>query len=552
MRIKFNIHIICFVALIVFIKTQSFAQSKLDSLTVVSTGDYKPTLIDAAKIADVPSFSDSTKKLTVPPITIVSKKAQTNYQVDSIKAAEMKGEPLAKLYNALAKLGFGTYTTPYMELWFNNLRSKEYSWGTHYKHLSSSATLKNSGFSGFSDNEFGLYGKRYLKEHTMYGNFDYKRNVVHFYGYNTFLHQLNKDATVQRFNLFSASGGLQSHYTQKNRINHDVRLSYYNLADLYQASENNIKADVMAQTELYKEILKVNALVDFYNYKTKYDTINNTIIQLNPNFIAKGEKYRASIGLTATADIFEATKFYFYPNVNLSYNVIDEIIVPFVGATGGLQKNSFKSFTDANPFVLSELQMKNTNRKYELFGGIKGTISSKMAFYAKASYADVNDFALFVNHTEDITKNRFNVIYDDAQIINVRGELSYQMKEKIRIMLSGDYYNYKMKTELQAWYKPQVQIALSANYNLKDKIVVKADFFYIDQQFARTYNEMYNKYSALTLKGVFDLNLGVEYRYTKKLGFFLNLNNLASMRYNRWMNYPTQRFSLMAGLSYAF
>ena len=527
------------------------AQRTLDSMIVVSTGDFKPSVIDAVKISDNPTFSDSTQKISVAPFGIDSHKANANYQVDTIKAAKMEGEPLTKLYNALIKLGLGTYSTPYAELWFNNLRSKEYVWGTRYKHLSSSATYKNYGFGGFSDNEFSLYGKRFLKDYTMYGDFDYKRNVVHFYGYDPSLHSLDKDFTAQRFNLFNATGGLKSHYTQKDKINHDIKLNYYNLADLYKVSENNINAEAVVQTQLNKEVLKVNGGIDFYNYKTTADTINNTIIMLNPNFVATGDKYIAAIGVTAVMDVFVQSKFYFYPNVILSYNVIDEIIIPYIGATGGLQKNSFRSLTDENPFVLSELSMKNTNKKYELYGGIKGTLSSKIAFNAKASYSGMNDIALFVNYTEDILKNRFNVIYDAGEVLNIRGEVSYQLREKLRINLNGDYFNYKMKTELKAWYKPQVKVALSANYNLEEKIVAKINVFYIDSQFAKTIDNT-QKVTPVSLKGVFDVNLGAEYRYTKKLGFFFNLNNVAAMRYNRWLNYPTQRFSLMGGVSYSF
>jgi len=54
------------------------------------------------------------------------------------------------------------------------------------------------------------------------------------------------------------------------------------------------------------------------------------------------------------------------------------------------------------------------------------------------------------------------------------------------------------------------------------------------------------------LKGIFDANIGLEYRYTKKLGFFLNFNNIANYRYYRYNNYPTQRLGFMGGLSYSF
>ncbi len=535
----------------------AFAQTNLDSMIIISVGEYKPTIIDANKINDNLTITDSTQKLPVSVYGINSKKINTGFDVVPIQAAQMVGEPLVKLYNALVKLGMGTYTTPYGELWFNNLRSKEAVYGFRLKHLSSSATLKDYGFAGFSDNEISLNSKKFLKEHSLIGNFDYARNVVHFYGYNPAINNIEEGSTHQRFNFISGNAQLVSHYTDKKRYHHDVKLSYYNIADNYNASENNIKATGMLQTAINKEVLKVNAAVDYYNYKNKTDTVNNTIITLNPNFVARDDKYHASIGFTAVMDIFVQSKFYFYPNVDLSYNVIDDIIIPYAGLTGGIQKNSFRTFTNNNPFVLSELSMVNSNKKYELYGGIKGTLSSTTAFNARASYSEVNNMVLFVNDTKEILQNKFDVIYDDASILNIRGEVFYQQQERLRISLRGEYFNYKMKTELRAWYKPQVELTLSANYNLRDKITVKVDLFYIDKQFAKTFvsdttSITGKKVVAKELAGIFDANIGLEYRYNKKLGFFLNVNNIANVRYLRWMNYPTQRFNLMGGLSYSF
>ncbi len=533
------------------------AQSNLDSMIIISVGEYKPTIIDANKINYNPTISDSTKKLPISAYSINSKRINTNFDVDPIRPAQMVGEPLTKLYNALVKLGMGTYTTPYGELWFNSLRSKENLYGLRFKHLSSAATLKGYGNAGFSDNEISLYGKKFLKEHSLIGNLDYARNAVHFYGYDANKFSFTEDLIRQRFNYVAGNAQLVSHYMVPTRYNHDVKLSYYNLADIYKASENNIKATGMVQTAINNEILKVNAVVDYYNYKNNADTANNTIVTISPNYIASGEKYRASLGFTATMDNFVQSKFYFYPVVNLSYNVIDEIIIPYAGLTGGLQKNSFKTFTDNNPFVRSDLKMINSNKRYELFGGIKGTLSSTTSFNARASFSSINNMALFVNDTNMAFLNRFDLVYDDATLLNIHAEIAFQQREKLRFSLRGEYFSYKMKTEARAWYKPQVELTFSANYNLRDKIVVKADLFYVDNQFAKSFEAdttsiTGKKVVAIELKGVFDANIGIEYRYTKKLGFFLNFNNIANYRYYRWSNYPTQRFSLMGGLSYSF
>jgi hypothetical protein len=554
---KMNNQRVCFLAAIVSLAGfQSFAQIRIDSMTTFNVGQFQTVVMDATKFSENPVVTDSTSKIAVKKYGITSSRVNTKFEVEPITAAQMNGEPLTKLYNGLAKVGFGTYTTPYAEVWFNQLRSKEYASGLRLKHLSSTSTLEDYGNSSFSDNEISLYGKKFLKEHTLLGNFDYARNVVHFYGYDPELHELDKDLTVQRFNLFAANAELMSHYTKEERYNHDIKLSYYNLADLYRSSENNIRANGFVRKAIGKEMLHVNAGVDFYNYKTKNDTLNNTIITLNPRFIADGKRHKIVLGVSATIDMMEETKFYFHPDLELSYNVFDEIIIPYAGLRGRLQKNSMRSLTNDNPFLNSELDLMNTNQKYEFYGGLKGTLSSSIAYNASAGYGAITDFAMYVNDNSDLLKNRFDVIYDNAELLKVSGEVTYQDREKLRIYLRGDYFNYKMDTEIRAWYTPQLKMSMGANYNLRDKIVVKADLFYIDAQYARITESVGSDgkpvYAAEELKGIFDANLGLEYRYNKKLGFFLNLNNIANVRYYRFSNYPQQRFNLMAGLSYSF
>ncbi len=553
-----NTHFFKLFILIAFVSFQTtcmFAQDTLGSWTIIGTGVFHPSIAEANKINENPVVNDSTQKIPVKGYSINSKKINTGFNVAPITPAQMLGEPLITLYNALVKIGFGNYSTPYGEVWYNSLRSKDNAYGIRLKHLSSSYTAQDYGFAGLSDNEISLTGKKFLKEHTLSGNFDYARNVVHFYGYDANLHSLDKAATAQRFNYFSANAELMSHYTKAEKYNHDIKLSYYNLADLYKASENNIKATVFVQTTIHKEAYKVNAAIDYYNNKTSKDTVNNTIITLNPNVYATGEKYKAAVGVTAVMDNLHETKFYFYPKIDLSYNVFDNIIIPYIGASGGLHKNSLKAITDENPFVLSHLTMKNTNNRYELFGGIKGAISSTVNYNARVSYTSIENLMMYVNDSKDLLANRFDVIYDNAELLNVRGEVAYQLREKIRFNLSGDYYNYKMTKELRAWYLPQVKITLTGNYNISDKIIIKLDLFYLDNQYARTVENEdtpNEKFVATQLKGMFDANIGGEYRYTKKLGFFINLNNVANVRYYRYSNYPTQRFNGMLGLSYSF
>ena len=57
---------------------------------------------------------------------------------------------------------------------------------------------------------------------------------------------------------------------------------------------------------------------------------------------------------------------------------------------------------------------------------------------------------------------------------------------------------------------------------------------------------------AKSLGFIADVNLGLEYRYNKRISAFLQLNNLASQRYMRWYNYPVQIFQVMGGVTFRF
>jgi hypothetical protein len=47
-----------------------------------------------------------------------------------------------------------------------------------------------------------------------------------------------------------------------------------------------------------------------------------------------------------------STKFYFHPQLNAQFDVYESIIIPYAGVNGGLQKNSLRSLSNENPFII--------------------------------------------------------------------------------------------------------------------------------------------------------------------------------------------------------
>jgi hypothetical protein len=541
---------------ILFFPLAAGAQNKgVDDIIVIpGTAVGETTIKSAEKLNDKPIIADTVKPIKNITYSITSKPVNTVYNPATIIAAKMVNEPLSKLYHCLIKAGYGNYNMPYGEIFINNTRSREAAYGFRYKHLSSNWRLDHQGYSGYSDNELYFNGKKFFKKHTLSGDFNYLRNAVHFYGYPQEETEKDKNFTKQVFNTIEAKVNLISHFIDSSKLNHDINFNFYNLTDRYKLNESYIGANGLVKTNIKGERLNIFGAVDYYNDKMINDTVNNTIVRLNPYFEAGGKKWKADIGLMAAIDKFSdsTAKFNFYPRLNVQYDIYRNLIVPYAGIGGDLKKNSFRSLAAVNPFIESTLHFKNTSTRLDVFGGIRGALSSNTNYDANVSYQAVSDLAMYLIDYSSALQNRFKMVYADGNILKVGGQLKYSYKEKINLIGQGNYYSYKMKDLKYAWHRPSFDIKITGNYNIKSKIITKMDLYFIGNQWAlqETNVNGVTVIAPKNLKGMADINLGVEYRYSKFLSGFLNLNNVANFRYNRWDRYPTQRFNFMVGLSF--
>ena len=156
-----------FACLVISFKGFSQTNASVDSTTIISITDYKPFLSDAFKIKENPVINDTNKIIPELKYSFLDKQVPVTFEIDPIKPAKIKGEPLVKLYHGYAKVGFGTNVTPLAEVYYNDVRSKNLSYGFAGKHFSSNG-ISSIDYSNFSTNELNAFGKRYTKEFTLY------------------------------------------------------------------------------------------------------------------------------------------------------------------------------------------------------------------------------------------------------------------------------------------------------------------------------------------------------------------------------------------------
>lgn len=537
----------------------------IDSTTVITIEAYQPILNEAFKIKNNPSINDTSKIVPTLKYTFINKQLPVAFTVDTIKPAKIVGEPLKKLYRGYAKVGYGTNAMPLLDVYYNSKRNKEYAWGIKAKHLSSEG-VSGIGNSNFSDNHIGVFGKKFTKQFTIQSGLDYDRNVVNYYGIPNNLPKqtfASEGIEEQKFNRFKANVGLSRNFTDTNQFDYNSTLAYHYVSDAFDVSENNFQLDGKLNKYHNRELYEIGTIINFNSISNALDLSNTISVGLLPQISTQTKKWKFNLG----AGIFinsqefseKETDFHFYPKAEFKYNVVDDIIIPYVGISGGIMNNNLNTFYQDNPFISTNaLAPLNSNQKYDIYGGVRGSISNKITFKTSASMQKIDNQPLYVKEFNTLLQNKFAVIYDEIDFFNLNGEVTYQQLEKIKVLLIADYFSYNADKELEVWHKPNYKITLSGIYDLEDKIIARVDFFILGKQYAKEMTTLLTNEGTITtatakkLDGIFDANLGFEYRYTKKLSAFLNFNNIFAIRYQRFQDYPTQRFNLMGGLTYSF
>lgn len=543
-----------FILFILFSSGKIFSQS---AGTIVATNDATPIMLEhVEKINDPANTKDTVLPAPAFNYNLQPKRYMTTVKIDTIRAAKISSEPLQKLYRTYAKLGVGNYATFMGEFSAGSLRSKTNAWGAHVKHFSAGSGPKNAegDFSGFTQQDANIFGKHFYKKHILYGGFDYDRDVVYNYGSAALVNNYSKAASKQFFNYYGVNADIISHFTDSEAVNHHEYIRYYHLNDRFKTNESNFLLTSSTGRFIRTEHIDLDFGLDYNHNSSELDSANNTIVWLRPTFGFSGNKFSIRIGGNLSIDAGDETFVYFNPVFEGSYDIVNHIIVPYFRVDGRLERNSYRSLSMENPFLLSAsaFSLHNTGHKYELSFGLRGSLSSELVYDVHAMRVELLNAPFFINTTEqqDLFRNKFAVVYDTADVVNVHGQIGWSHFEKIHITATGDWYKYNMTHEEHPWHTPTLRLSLLGEYNIQDKILAHAEVYYLNGQYASLRDGTTN--TVVNMKGLVDVNIGFEYRYTKFLSAFLNFNNITGQRYERWYAYPTQKFNLLGGITYTF
>ena len=517
---------------------------------------YSPTLSGAHKIQLLPEVGGEVD-FQSPEFEyhLYPKRYESTFHAEPIQPARMVKMPLNKLYKSQITLGLGNYLTPLAELTMNQLRSRNGTFGLTVRHHSMNGKVKLENDlkapAGFNENKLELYGSRFIKKTVL----DYHAGT----SYNSYVHYgvdpgldtiLSREDAISPY--FTAEGGLglYSMHADSFHFNYNASLDYYYFTHQFDQAEHGAKLDFTFNKSLSAVDIDGEAGGAYYGHFPGWDTVmaSHTMFWLNPRVGKRSPEWEFSVGFNLYGEIRDGEFTpHIYPKATFQFNIVEEVIVPYFGLDGTLESNNYRSIVGENPYVAPVLSVLPTSHKLIGYAGLKGKFSDAFVWNIRGSYSIIDDQYFFVTDTTGTFRNQFTVVYDDITLLRLHGEFTIRPADSWKIFLKGNYYNYTLVREDHPWNKPSFDLSLQARYNMSDKILINMGLYTIGARYYENFSDLSDETLPLTV----DANLGIEYRYSKLLSFWIRFNNLAAQRYFLYAHYPSYRFRVMLGFTYA-
>lgn len=547
-------------------------RQNLNESVIIST-QFDPVVNEAMKISDNPSIFDTTFVIPDLKYEIMNNVFSTKYNVEEIKAAKVKGEPISMLYNGNIKAGIGTYLTPYFEGLYSETRNKSLLYAIHARHYSSHWSIKDYPKNHFADNDINVYGKKIWNKFFVDAKAYYHNSINYYYGFNNEVADIDNSNFRTSWHNVGFKTNYESLFRNEDALNHKLSFGIEDLFGKWGSNELNVRFDAEASKrfELFdndKQLLglKLSYLHSLNNYDASifnsapyfsseiftpdYIT-NNTnkyntgLLSVKPYFDFKVNKFQLHTAIDFVTEFGQEKDFYIYPTAIIYFPLIPKKIYFEGGLTGKLERISLNTIRIDNPYISPFLNIKTTSN-YKLFAKLNSTFSDKLGINLEAGLQNFNDLHFYQLEPFAEYNNMFNIVYDDAVRYYLRAHLEYNVIKVFSLNLDAEFQSYKTDLLDFAYYKPTFSTSLSLQYIAGNKLI-----FDLTPQFKSGMKAMYLG-EEKNLDPIIDINLSVNYKYSDQLSLFVKLNNLAFQRYEEYYNFPSQKFMGMIGASFSF
>jgi len=521
---------------------------------IVVTTAYKPVLAEAVKIRRNPGLEDAPTfkaPLTYAPI---DKKLDQDNNIRALDAMKRPAEQDSILLNNYVKAGAGSLKTTYAEGYFSNGRDEALQVGGFVKHFAQNGNLYKQ--NEIRD-EIGVFGKSILADNTISGRINYKRQGNYFFGYDqTQPVPADFNPAKQTFNYIGAEAELAKNYKDvENDFTYALKLKGYLFSNAFSAKENNLVLSGFLNQTVKQFYAGVSASLDLNTQKDALYSISNSLLRANPYIKFQGENYKIDAGINLVKEFGFSSRVFVFPAAKLELQVIPKYVRLFAEAKGDVNRASILEYTDVNPFLGQNINLRNSVDQLDITVGLKGTMAPGLSFKAAIFRNSVKNLPLFVNNFAN-EGNKFTVIYDDgkARVTGFNGELDFVASETVDIFGRVEFKDYKLASEALPWNLPKFKLTAGTTIHINDKIDISGSLLFrgatkdpLPVSNTTSTTPVYTSIASFA-----DLSGGASYKINKKLSVFVQVNNILNTTNQTWLLYPNYGLNVFGGVGFAF
>ena len=521
------------------------AQDSTKRKTINITSTFKPALKNTAKLnfnAEAPLIDTTRPSLEY---NLPTQFLSLAYHPAGINPVALPADTVKTWYNDnYIKVGAGNVDLPYVQAGLSFGDRKQSFFNIFAEGYSAKGKLP------FQENSLlaaTVSGTIKADNHLEWdGSLGFRAEGYYLYGFQPDTLKFVRSQLQQQFFTFDGRIGLRNTLPTAYGLtyNPNVKISAFGENSTPRASEADLVVNIPVEKTLNEHFaIDLGFTADITNYTPgNGNTVNNNLFFVSPAVVYHGNNIAMHLEMTPSWDQGD---FHLLPNFRGEYTTDDKRFTLFASLDAYYEKGSFKRFAGINPWLWEPTSLLNT-RVTEFFGGFKGSLSSHISYLAKAGFAQSFNMPLFVNDSLD-GKN-FKVLYEqNLKSFSVHGEMSYLQGEDFNVTVALTLSNFKTSSQYRAWGLLPLEFTTSFRWQVIKDLWLKADLWAFEGPYWRYLNQ-----TVSSGTGGFDINAGLEFRITKQLNLWLQMNDLLNDKYQRWNQYPVYGFNILGGVIFSF
>ena len=542
-----SIFFVFFFLLIHQITLAQIKKGKVEEINITSS--FKPSIVKTGKLEFFPEIPVKDTHAFKFNYTFDVVNFRTPLSSFSLKplAYQVPQSPV-DITNTYLKLGGGNLNTPFVSAAYQTRLNKNLlSFGVD--HISSMGNIPNQQYA--NSKVKGRFTRQVADNQSFTLNLGYQGDAYRNYGYDTAKFSFNEDELKQKFNLFSFGAGydLVAGNTANVFVKPTLKFDY--LTTRRDAKEMNLQLAIPVNYVVTEDI-KLSAAINLDYVQLKEDSfINKSIVfiqmPLKIDYVIDGLYVSGGI-----VPVLKNNKIVVAPDAKLVYSFKEGTSVRLLGGISNtFNVNSLQKLYQINPFLLTPTQL-TVFQQTNYYAGFDWLSAKGLQLQAKMGFVKFKNLPLFINSSNNLrvpSGKDFLVLNEESSTaFFVESNLGYIFSDKLSFNAALKAYSFQSQSTYDDPYGIlPIELNMDIHWKPLEALALKLNGQVFGGNMAMQLGSL-----PFRTKGILDLGFAVDYKFNKKWALWIDLNNIANNKYQRWNGYSSFGFNFLFGIKFNF